>query len=300
MSDAARTLFSASISLLAGYSFLRMSYYRRFASESVRTDRFALLVLGYSFLFYVLGHVVAEFIPYWTPAFLEHVSSGLEAAGITTPVINAIFLGGLFAAFDNCRVRFLMRNDAYVSGSTHFEGLRKAAVARFVHKSRDAALRAIFRAMVLKKPLMVTLKSHKVYVGKPYILLSEDPTQALTFIKILPSKSGYRDPATKKVTLQTRYDELLTSRLVEYADSFPKKPPPISDPLASDVLGLTNARGEVVADVDLADMGVVISWAEVEALTIYDENLYKAFQDQAPLKKAATPTNPWDTASPDG
>jgi hypothetical protein len=222
----------------------------------------------------------APIVPYWTPGALEHVSDGLEAAGITTPVINAIFLGVVLAALDNCRVRILMRNDASVSGSAHFEGLRKAAVARFVHKSRDSALRAIFRAIVLKKPLMVTLKSHKVYVGKPYDLLWDDPTQALTFMKILPSKSGYRDPDTKKVTLQTRYDDLLTERLVEYVDGTPKKKPPVTDPLASDILGLTNASGEVIADVDIADMGVVISWAEVESLTIFDENLYNAFQTQ--------------------
>lgn len=300
MGEAARSLFSASISLLAGYAFFRLSYYRRFASEAVRTDRFALLVLGYSFFFYVVGHVVAEFAPYWTPVALEHVSSGLESAGITTPVINAILLGVVFAALDNCRVRFLMRNDAYVKGSKYLEGLRKAAVARFVHKSRDAALRAIFRAVVLKKPLMVTLKSHKVYVGKPYVLLSEDPTQTLTFIKILPSASGFRDPATKKVTLQTRYDDLLTSRLVEYVDNVPRIPPPITDPLASDILGLTNAKGDVIADVDIADMGVVIAWAEVESLTIFDENLYKAFQSQPPLVRPPIPRNPWDAGSREG
>ena len=112
---------------------------------------------------------------------------------------------------------------------------------------------------------MVTLKSHKVYVGKPYLLLWDDPTQVLTFIKILPSKSGYRDPATKKVTLPTRYDEL-AERLVEinFASGLQKKD--VTDPLSSDILGLTDESGEIVAQIDIEDLGVVIAWAEVESL----------------------------------
>lgn len=129
---------------------------------------------------------------------------------------------------------------------------------------------------------MVTLKRHKVYVGKPYLLLWDDPTQVLTFIKILPSKSGYRDPATKKVTLPTRYDEL-AERLVEinFASGLQKKD--VTDPLSSDILGLTDESGEIVAQIDIEDLGVVIAWAEVESLMIYDEDLYKAFQAQGPL-----------------
>jgi hypothetical protein len=39
---------------------------------------------------------------------------------------------------------------------------------------------------------------------------------------------------------------------------------------------------EIVAHVDIEDMGVVISWSQVESLTIYDEDLYIAFQAQSP------------------
>jgi hypothetical protein len=156
MGEGARSIFSASIALLAGYTFIRL----------------------------------------W-------------AAGVTAPVANAILFGFFLALFDNIRVRYLMRRDASIGARSGFwEGIRIAAVARFVRKSNDSALRAIFRATILKKPLMVTLKSHKVYVGKPYLLLWDDPTQVLTFIKILPIKSGYRDPDTKKVSLPTRFNYL--------------------------------------------------------------------------------------------
>jgi hypothetical protein len=143
-----------------------------------------------------------------------------------------------------------MRNDTAMSTrSGFFEGMRIAAVARFVRKSNDSALRAIFRATILKKSLMVTLKSHKVYVGKPYLLLWDDPTQILTFIKILPTKSGYRDPATKKVSLPTRYDEL-GAQLVELNSSPNQHKNDVTDPLASDILGLVNADGEIIANIN--------------------------------------------------
>ena len=286
MGDAARSIFSASISLLAGYSFIRLSYYRRFMSEHLRTDRYALHVLGYSFVFFILGEIIAEFVPDWTPSTLERVSSGLRAAGITAPVINAIAIGFALAALDNFRVRCLMRSDTSMNARSGFlEGVRIAAVARFVRKSNDSALRAIFRATILKKPLMVTLKSHKVYVGKPYLLLWDDPTQILTFIKILPIKSGFRDPGTKKVSLPTRYDEL-SDRLVELNVSPRRENKDVTDPLASDILGLTNANGEIVANIDIEDLGIVIAWAEVESLTLYDESLYEAFQAQRPMNAA--------------
>lgn len=55
-----------------------------------------------------------------------------------------------------------------------------------------------------------------------------------------------------------------------------------ADPLASDVWGLGNERDEVIAEVDIEDLGVVISWAQVESLTIYSDDLYKAFQTLPP------------------
>jgi hypothetical protein len=291
MEAAARSAFSASLALVAGYAFLRLSYYRKFTVEHLRTDRLALHILGYSFLFFVLGDVASHVIPYWTPEWLQSAEADLAAIGIKPPVINAIALGVVIAGLDNIRVRILMRrNAALLRGKTFVERVRMAAVARFVRKSNDSALRAMYRATIYQKPLMVSLKSGKVYVGKPYLSLWEDPTQALTFIKILPSKSGYRDPITKKVTLATRYDELFTERLVELDDeqraTAQTGPHDATDPLSIDVLGLVDSRNEVVARVDIEDMGIVIAWDQVESLTIYDDDLYKAFQQQGPASPA--------------
>jgi hypothetical protein len=285
MGEAASSLFSASISLLAGYAFIRLSYYRKFSASSLRTDRLALHLLGYSFVAYVVGDFLAEVIPDFTPSsptWLANVRVDLDGAGIKAPVINSIAFAVIAAALDNLRVRILMRSDvSRISRGSFLEDLRIAAVARFVRKSNDSALRVIFRATILQKPIMLTLKSHKVYVGKPYLLPWEDPTTELTYVKILVSQSGYRDPLTKKVNLTTRYSEL-SDNLVELDDERSDNPKDPTDPLSSDILGLAAPNGEIVAEVDLNDMGVIIAWAQVETLTIYDENLYKAFQAQGP------------------
>jgi len=280
MGEAARSVFSASLSLFAGFAFIHFSYYRRFSAERLQTDRYAFILLGYSFAAFVLGQVAAELIPDYTPQSLFKLRADLAAAGITPPVINSILFGFAAAALDNIRVLIFMRDDVSMITRRHFfEDLRIAAVTLFVRKSNDSALRVIFRATIMKKSLMVTLKSHKVYVGKPYLLLWDDPTPQLTYIKLLPSKSGYRDPITKKVSLPTRYDEL-SNRLVEYNQVTPGERD-VTNPLLKDILGLADNAGTIIADIDIEDLGVVIAWAEVESLTIFDENLYEAFQSQS-------------------
>lgn len=93
MGDAARSIFSASIALLAGYSFIRLSYYRRFRAEHLRTDRYTLHVLGLSFVLFLAGSLAAELIPHWTFSRLWTLERGLEKVGITAAVINAIVFG---------------------------------------------------------------------------------------------------------------------------------------------------------------------------------------------------------------
>lgn len=124
---------------------------------------------------------------------------------------------------------------------------------------------------------MVTLRSHKVYVGTPQLLPWEDPTEIPAFIKLMPLRSRFRDAVTKKVILTTRYDRI-ASRLIEFQRESVEH---LGEPLRRDVLGLVNNWGDIVAEVDINDIGVVISWPEVESLTIFDEDLFEAFQESA-------------------
>jgi hypothetical protein len=277
MEEVARLVFSASVSLLAGYTFMWLSYCRRFSSANLRADRFALHVLAYSFVFFVCGDVVAAIVPLWIPQRLSDIARSLDAAGITATVINSILVAVVLAMAENIRTRLTHRRISVYSGGGFFHAFRFAALARFILKSNDAALRAIFRAFILRKSLMVTLRSHKVYVGTPQLLPWEDPTEILEFIKLMPSRSGFRDVVTKKVTLTTRYDHI-AMHLVELERGSSTR---IRDPLRRDVLGLVDNEGEIVAEVDINDIGIVISWPEVESLTIFDENLYEAFQRTA-------------------
>jgi hypothetical protein len=193
MEEVARLVFSASVSLLAGYGFMRLSYCRRFSSASLGADRFALHVLAYSFVFFVCGDVVAAIVPRWAPQGLEDIARSLDAAGITATVINSILVAVVSAMAENIRTRFAHRGISVPSGEGFFQAFRFAALARYISRSNDAALRTIFRAFILRKSLMVTLRSHKVYVGTPQLLPWEDPTEILAFIKLMPSRSGFRD-----------------------------------------------------------------------------------------------------------
>jgi len=69
-------------------------------------------------------------------------------------------------------------------------------------------------------------------------LLPDDPTQALTFIKLLPEKKWFQGSDDEKVAFSTRYDQL-ADRLVEIDDASKRAAKDATDPLAADVLGLT-------------------------------------------------------------
>jgi len=67
-----------------------------------------------------------------------------------------------------------------------------------------------------------------------------------------------------------------------------ERPVNLSDPLAIEYVDLKCKDGALV-EVDMQDMGVVILWSEVQSLTLYDDNIYRAFQDAGPAKKTGTP-----------
>jgi hypothetical protein len=55
-------------------------------------------------------------------------------------------------------------------------------------------------------PLLVTLKSGKVYVGEPLRQI-RNPSIMAKSIKLIPRYSGYRDPDTHKVEITTNYQK---------------------------------------------------------------------------------------------
>lgn len=56
-------------------------------------------------------------------------------------------------------------------------------------------------------PIAVTLKNGKVYIG--WVLQNFDPAYERKYLRLLPSDSGYRDPATHELNLTTHYSPVL-------------------------------------------------------------------------------------------
>ena len=192
-------------------------------------------------------------------------------------MLAAVLLG----VADNFRVLYVMRKDPALTNNARLplrKRLRLAGVAKIICNSNDANIRLIFRALMLRKLIMITMKSRKVYVGNP-VWPDFDPAHVLTSLKILQLASGSRDEASRKVNLTTDYGALTTalrassSRGVSDLDR--------ANPLRSDVFDLPLEGGKFV-QVDIEDFGAVISWNEIESITIFDKNIYAWFQQQPP------------------
>jgi hypothetical protein len=133
---------------------------------------------------------------------------------------------------------------------------------------------------------MVTLKSGKVYVGKSAETIA-DPSVRAQSLKIIPFHSGYRNEKTHKVELPTDYQRIY--EMMQRKPEEEEEPVNLSDPLAVENVDLKCTDGTLV-EVDMQDMGVVILWSEVQSLTLYDDNIYRAFQETGPAKKKEAPT----------
>jgi hypothetical protein len=287
--------FAAGIALFAGYAFIKVSHVRRFTAEHLRADRFALHLLGHSGFLIVLGAALAEVMPAWTQHRFAGLLHDVEFLGIAPATINAIVLGVTLAVLDNFRVLYLMRKDpAVVSVPVNIlslrERLRTAGVARYVRRSTDPSIRALFRAVYQEKLVMVTLKDRKVYVGDPVFPMSE-PSTAFSWLRIIPFASGCRDDDSKRLTITTKYYEL-DDQLIDVGDEHGR--PDTMDPFLSSMRELKGSNPKV--SVDAEDLGIVIAWHEVQSLSLFDVNVYNWFQDAA-HRDATTSAAPAAAAS---
>lgn len=141
--------------------------------------------------------------------------------------------------------------------------LKLSALHRISSESGDPKFQTVWRALVLAKLIMVTLKSGKVYIGS--VSASLDPTENAQWLKIIPIASGFRDKESHSYIPTTDYrslfDELACANL---------KYSPASK---------SESNGSLM--VDLLDLGMVISWSEVVSLTIYDPGLEQYFSAQS-------------------
>lgn len=277
---------SVTVALFAGYLFFRISYLTRFSLEHLRTDRLALHLFGYAAALIMGGAVIAQIMPDWTPSALNGVQNSIAFLGFSPTSINAIGLAILSAFLHNLYVLVLMWKDQAVTSVrlNYYKSLsvwlvarlRMAAIALYLRRSEDPMLRTLFRATVLRKPIMVTLKNNKVYVGQVMAAIDSDPTKPRTSLKLFPIASGIRHKDTKKVKLSTIY--------VDFLDQLSQPPTmparyDISDPLLSIEVLLKVSRKETKR-IDSEDLGIVFVWNQVHSLTIFDGDVYRWFENQ--------------------
>jgi hypothetical protein len=274
--------FGVSVTLFAGYLVLRCSPYRRFKAEHLRTDRFALHVLGFALLAYAISVLVASVIEREFKGGVLHnlLLIAMSYTHLEAPVICSVLVAPLLGVVDSLRITYHMRRDPAVTQHSWWHPIAKtrfAAVARFILECDDAATRLLHRATIFRKPIMLTLKSGKVYVGAPVGGIG-DPSVRAQSIKIIPLLSGYRDPDTHKVNLPTRYKDIYAKMDLKKKDEKPTNP---QDPLARDIAAFKLSDSESI-ETDMQDIGVVVLWSEIQSLSLYDDNIYSAFQAMGP------------------
>jgi len=277
-----------SVTLLAGYCFFLTSAYRRFRAEHLRPDRFAFHVLGVSVFLYAVGVLVASILV--RHGAYEFARTVAEYTHLQAPVMCALILAPILGTRDSLYVAHCMRHNTVVAPLDWrhpFARMRMAAIARFIEDSDDAGIRLHWRALIYRKPLMLTLKSGKVYVGQP-VEAMRDPSVRAHSIKIIPLYSGYRDEKTHKVELPTKYRDITSAIQLREKEHEPANP---ADPLARDLADLRTKDGDSI-EIDIQDMGIVILWSEIQSLTMYDDNIYKAFQAMGPPPSKETPIVP--------
>ncbi|HEY0150718.1 MAG TPA: hypothetical protein VGB92_01905 [Longimicrobium sp.] len=105
-------------------------------------------------------------------------------------------------------------------------------------------------------PVAVTLKNGKVYIG--WVLQNFDPAYERKYLRLLPSDSGYRDPATHELNLTTHYSPVLQDvlRRLDEAEaaagssrpSAVDRPPPVEPEDFQIVLPISEIQSTVLWD----------------------------------------------------
>lgn len=292
--------------IAAAVLFLKVSHTHRFASHHMLGQRLVFEVLAYAVIFLVIAEVILFFgrvdvrtqaAVSWlveSPslhAYLQEKESIslINATGITTLIL------ALISAFVwNLLVYWRMAKHPAVASDGNKKFLyrvKKAAIARYVEGSDEPQIRMLFLASELRKSVMATMKSGKVYVGT--VSNSVDPTLPDRYLRILPVLSGYRDPQNKKVTFTTEYTEI-HRQLEAFRANDARKAPALFDaaPKVKFVSPLAGDPGTVdggEAEVDARHFGILLPWEEIEALTHWDPDVYAYFNSSVtPTPNTAT------------
>jgi hypothetical protein len=219
--------------LLGGYIFARKYYRTRYSA--LRSENYGLLFLAaqYGLVFLAIAAVARAL---WT--FLRY---------LVPPLIIVNNLWHVFFPFDYSGTAILALLLGVTSWRYFNRGLTSDDEVDTSIREKGDPLEVLLKdAMRDTRPVLLTMKSGKVYVGS--VTTNFNPAYEVQSIKIMPILSGYRDPKDQMVTFTTDYFTLLT----QIHDQDPD-----------------------VTEQDKLDLGTVIPLDEIRSVSIFSLPAYK-------------------------
>jgi hypothetical protein len=127
-------------------------------------------------------------------------------------------------------------------------------------------------------PVAVTLKNGKFYIG--LVLQNFDPAYERKYLRLLPTDSGYRDPATHRVNLTTHYSPVLWE-VVRRLDE--------AEAAAGSV---TPTAVQRLARVEPEDFQIVLPVSEIQSTVLWDWDSYAQFREAEATETPRTGDSP--------
>ncbi len=200
--------------LLGGFWFVSIFYPTRFSAIQASRDRlfFYSATAGLGLAVGARLLVIAVFClqPY-LPLFLANFSAWLKTQFVPWPYSGTAVLACVLGPFLAQGLNLCMRRKRF--GRWRITADEKLKVRDFANEkallqSGDQFERKVTTWMQKADLVIITLKNGKVYVA----VVTEAPANIdgrCPWITITPYFSGYRDPSTKKVTLDTSYIDVI-------------------------------------------------------------------------------------------
>lgn len=265
--------------LLGGYIFLR--YWNPTRYHALRADKERLIILAAipGFISLVITFFVMRLGQYLFPCQPNHFCfqtwwMRVAPFDYIGTAMSALLLAGLI----------------WIPLNRFKKCSRDAAIDRMIDQDGVALDVLLKEAQSLAKTVSVTMSNGKVYVG--FVVHIFNPAFPTKFIRILPTKSGYRDDFTKEFHFTNFYStalddmerdfdrrfrewESLTEQLEANRRATPKPGPEETSGLETRIASMENELDELSLEVD--DFGVVLPVDQIDSINIFSEYVYQKY-----------------------
>lgn len=183
--------------LVGGYLFLVNFRLTKLKSERFQGHRLIIESALYGILFLILSSIITYYGTRKYP----------QISNLWNRFIPFEYSGTAFLSFIIGYILPKIMNPFITED--HFQSERE----KIIRDRADPLEMLLHKALSEKKHVSLTLKNHKVYVGRITSLFN--PATPLTNIKIVPTFSGYRDQATKQLFLPVSYQKVYEKIIAE-------------------------------------------------------------------------------------